>query len=149
MIELTELNEVARDFGQSSPPTPLQADLRRLKSEWQVQLVATVVENSDPTDVDAPVVWTPSSERSDGGVQATELIEPLGQAGRPARLALLFGNEANGLDPEWLELCDRRLTIPMHAADSLNVAVAAGIFLYHFTTSALDAFPTGQSVSTS
>ena len=28
----------------------------------------------------------------------------------------------------------RRVTIPMHhGTDSLNVAVAAGIFLYHFT----------------
>ncbi|GDY08253.1 MAG: RNA methyltransferase [Planctomycetota bacterium] len=112
----------------------LTADLRRLKSEWRVQLAATIVENTDPTDDDV-------------GVRATELAEPLGQAGRPARLALLFGNEANGLGPEWLEQCDRRLTIPMQAADSLNVAVAAGIFLHHFTTSAFDATPKGQSVS--
>ncbi|MFM9963606.1 MAG: TrmH family RNA methyltransferase [Planctomycetaceae bacterium] len=105
----------------------LNADLRRLKSEWQVQLAATVVENTDPTDDDD----------DDVGVRATEHAEPLSQAGRPARLALLFGNEANGLGPEWLELCDRRLTIPMRAADSLNVAIAAGIFLHHFTTSVL------------
>jgi tRNA G18 (ribose-2'-O)-methylase SpoU len=30
--------------------------------------------------------------------------------------------------------CDRRVTIPMQlGTDSLNVAVAAGIILYHFT----------------
>lgn len=109
----------------------LKADLQRLKSEWQVQLAATVVENSDPTDGDGIVVRTPTSGRPDVGIRATE---PLGNARRPARLALLFGNEANGLGSEWLELCDRQLTIPMRAADSLNVAVAAGIFLYHFTT---------------
>ena len=114
----------------------LNADLQRLKSEWQVQLAATVVENSDPTD---------------GGevVRATKTTEPLALAGRPARLALLFGNEANGLGSEWLELCDRRLTIPMRAADSLNVAIAAGIFLYHFTASAPAAPPVAQSVSIS
>ena len=40
-----------------------------------------------------------------------------------------------GLGPEWLEVCDRRVTIPMRpSVDSLNVAVAAGIFLYHFAT---------------
>ncbi len=126
----------------------LGADLLRLKSEWQVQLDATVVENDDPTDNNY-VAWTPSSERSDEGVQATGLAEPLGQARRPSKLALLFGNEANGLGPEWLDLCDRRLTIPMRAADSLNVAIAAGIFLYHFTNSALDAPPIGHGVSTS
>ena len=117
----------------------LNADLRRLKSEWQVQLAATVVANSDPTDEDE-VVRTPTSGHP-------KFAEPLGLADRPARLALLFGNEANGLGPEWLDLCDRRLTIPMRAADSLNVAIAAGIFLYHFTTSALDAPTSGQSVS--
>jgi len=48
-------------------------------------------------------------------------------------VALLLGNENSGLDAEWLEMCDRRVTIPMHSGtDSLNVAVAAGIFLHHF-----------------
>lgn len=114
----------------------LSADLRRLKAEWQVQLAGTVVENSDPTD------GIPE-------VRATGTAEPLGQAGRAARLALLFGNEANGLGPEWLELCDRQLTIPMREADSLNVAIAAGIFLYHFTTSACDVSPNVTRVSSS
>lgn len=122
----------------------LNADLRRLKSEWQVQLAATVVENDDPTDDGEKVTWTPSSERSDEGVQPTE---PLGHAGRPARLALLFGNEANGLGAEWLEFCDRRLTIPMRGADSLNVAIAAGIFLHHFTSATPDASLIGKHVS--
>ena len=124
----------------------LSADLHRLKSEWQVQLAATVVAQNDPTDEDG-VVRTPTSGRPK--VPTTEFAEPLGQVRRPARLALLFGNEANGLAPEWLELCDRRLTIPMQAADSLNVAVAAGIFLYHFTTSPLDAPPVTRNVSIS
>ncbi len=114
----------------------LHADLQRLKSEWQVQLAATVVENSDPTD---EVVVTRTQWNA----------EPLKLARRPSRVALLFGNEANGLGPDWLELCDRRLTIPMQAADSLNVAVAAGIFLYHFTHTALDAPARDHGVSTS
>lgn len=126
----------------------LNADLQRLKSEWQVQLAATVVENSDPTDED-PGARTPPSECSDECGQTKQAAEPLHGSGRPARLALLFGNEANGLGPEWLSLCDRRLTIPMRAADSLNVAIAAGIFLYHFTNSAVDAPSIGHDVSNS
>ncbi len=126
----------------------LNADLLRLKSEWQVQLAATVVENDDPTD-DDQMVRTPTSGLPDLGVRATTTAEPLAHAGRPARLALLFGNEANGLGSEWLDLCDRRLTIPMRAADSLNVAIAAGIFLYHFTNSALDTPSIGHDVSKS
>ena len=62
--------------------------------------------------------------------------EHLAGAQRVARQALLFGSEGHGLADEWLRLCDRRITLPMHSGiDSLNVAIAAAIFLYHFTQS--------------
>jgi tRNA G18 (ribose-2'-O)-methylase SpoU len=49
------------------------------------------------------------------------------------RIALLFGNEAQGLSREHIALCDDKVTIPMRlGTDSLNVAVAAGIILYHY-----------------
>jgi tRNA G18 (ribose-2'-O)-methylase SpoU len=38
------------------------------------------------------------------------------------------------LSEQDITACDRRVTLPMKlGTDSLNVAVAAGIFLYHFT----------------
>jgi tRNA G18 (ribose-2'-O)-methylase SpoU len=50
-----------------------------------------------------------------------------------SHIALLLGNEDSGLGTEWLEMCDHRVTIPMQSGtDSLNVTVAAGIFLHHF-----------------
>jgi tRNA G18 (ribose-2'-O)-methylase SpoU len=50
----------------------------------------------------------------------------------PSRAAILLGSEGHGLDRELISLCDDRVTIPMHGGtDSLNVAVAAGIVLYH------------------
>lgn len=53
---------------------------------------------------------------------------------RPARLALVLGREAPGVDAAVLAACDGAVTIPMRpGAESLNVAVAAGILLYHFT----------------
>ena len=59
--------------------------------------------------------------------------QPLENAARCDRIALLFGGEAQGLPPEIVQACDRRVTIPMKlGTDSLNVAVAAGICLYHF-----------------
>jgi len=59
--------------------------------------------------------------------------EPLASAGRGERLALLLGSEGHGLSSEWLELAHRRVTIPMQLGiDSLNVAVAAAVLLYHF-----------------
>jgi len=84
----------------------LERDLRALREDWGFELVAAVLE------ADA---------------------QPLHQAQRPDRLALMLGNEAKGLSPEHLALCHRRLTIPMQCGtDSLNVAIAAAVFLYHF-----------------
>lgn len=85
----------------------LAAELDRLRREFAFELAATVL------DADA---------------------EPLDRAARPNRIALLFGSEGHGLDRSLVERCDHRLTIAMQrGTDSLNVAVAAGIFLYHFT----------------
>jgi tRNA G18 (ribose-2'-O)-methylase SpoU len=61
--------------------------------------------------------------------------EPLNTFARPPRFALLLGSEGHGLSPEMIARSDHRLTIPMRAGvDSLNVAVAAGIFLHHLLT---------------
>jgi len=66
---------------------------------------------------------------------ATVLDErALDLAGLPPhpRRVLLLGNEDAGLSATLVDRCDRRITIPMsHGVDSLNVAVASGIFLYH------------------
>ena len=86
----------------------LERDLHRLREEWGMELIATVLDAS---------------------------AEPLDRAGRAERIGILFGGEAQGLERRFVEQCSRRVTIPMHyGTDSLNVAVAAGIFLYHFTT---------------
>jgi tRNA G18 (ribose-2'-O)-methylase SpoU len=82
-------------------------DMARLKTEWKVELIATVL---DPS------------------------AEPLTEARSAPRMGILFGGEAQGLSHELIETCDRRVTIPMKlGTDSLNVSVAAGIVLYRFT----------------
>jgi len=82
----------------------LAKDLRWLKQDRGVERIGTVV-----------------------GMQAEELA----QFRRAQRTAVLFGNEAQGLGQRWLELCDRRVTIPMQlGTDSLNVHVAAAVVLY-------------------
>jgi len=85
----------------------LVRDLARLRDEWKVESIATVL------DADA---------------------EPLSRADRADRIAILFGGEAQGLSEEIAAACDRQVTIPMKlGTDSLNVAVAAGVVMYHFT----------------
>lgn len=57
---------------------------------------------------------------------------PLAKSVRQPRSVLMLGNEADGLDAAEIALADQVLSIPMsNGTDSLNVAVAAGIFLYH------------------
>jgi tRNA G18 (ribose-2'-O)-methylase SpoU len=85
----------------------LLADLKRLKQVCSVELAAAVV---DPQ------------------------AEPLADVPWPARAGVLMGNEYTGLSQEWLDVCDRRVTIPMvPGVDSLNLGVSAGIFLYEMT----------------
>jgi RNA methyltransferase, TrmH family len=46
---------------------------------------------------------------------------------------ILLGSEQKGLLPEHVEVCDLVVSLPMRGrASSLNLAVAAGIFLYQF-----------------
>jgi len=46
-------------------------------------------------------------------------------------LALVLGNEVNGLSPQILRYCDKKIAIPMYGRkESLNVAVAAGVALF-------------------
>lgn len=93
--------------------THLIADLHRLRHEWKVQLAATVLDNA---------------------------AEPLASCRRPRRFGIAFGNEAHGLTREQIAACDRTVTIPMGlGTDSLNVAIAAGIFLFHFTQERVNA----------
>jgi tRNA G18 (ribose-2'-O)-methylase SpoU len=88
----------------------LPAELQRLKASYGFELVATVLED--------------------------DTAEPLCATHWRPRTALLFGNEFEGLSSEYLDLCDRRLTIAMQpGTDSLNVGVAAGIFVYEVTRS--------------
>ncbi len=56
---------------------------------------------------------------------------PRRQAGKNYNLALVFGNEVEGLSKEDLKLCDLVAALPMHGnKESLNVAVCAGVVLY-------------------
>jgi TrmH family RNA methyltransferase len=82
-----------------------------------------------PADVAEFVAWC-----RDAGVEvwaATADGAPLARSAPPERLALVVGNEGAGVRPELRELSVRQVAIPLtRGAESLNVAVAAGILLY-------------------
>ena len=55
----------------------------------------------------------------------------------PDRIALLLGEEVDGIAPEWLALADDIIEIPMFGQkESFNVSVAAGIALYELAKTA-------------
>lgn len=57
--------------------------------------------------------------------------ENLYKADLKGRLAFVMGNEANGVSPALLAAADKRVFIPMQGrAESLNVAMAAGIVMF-------------------
>jgi tRNA G18 (ribose-2'-O)-methylase SpoU len=67
---------------------------------------------------------------------ADPVAETFASVERPRRIGLVLGDEHQGINPEWLALCRRAVTIRMRpGASSLNVAVAAGILIYHFSGS--------------
>jgi tRNA G18 (ribose-2'-O)-methylase SpoU len=85
----------------------LARDAERLRTIWGVELVAAVAEPG---------------------------AEPLDTFVRRNRTAIVLGSEHDGVSGDWLARSDRRVTIPMRAgAESLNVAVAAGILLFGLT----------------
>jgi tRNA G18 (ribose-2'-O)-methylase SpoU len=85
----------------------LQRDLTVLRGPGGVELVAAVIDST--AESLERFAWAPRS-------------------------ALLLGNEAHGLEPGLVALCERRVTIGMHGGtDSLNVAQAAAILLYEMT----------------
>lgn len=91
---------------QISRSERLEDDLERLRDTYGFEFHATVIDGS-----------------------ATALVSMV----PPKKVGLLLGSEAHGLSDQWLAVADQRVTIPMDlGADSLNVAVAAGIFMHHY-----------------
>ena len=59
--------------------------------------------------------------------------EVLNRVTPPPKVGLLLGSEADGLDAKLVALVHHKVTIPMAlSTDSLNVGVAAGIFMHHY-----------------
>lgn len=73
---------------------------------------------------------------AENGVQTCAAVvdrdaEILGSFPMPESCCVLIGNEGNGLPRAVSDACARRLTIPMSpASNSLNAAMAAGLFLW-------------------
>lgn len=52
---------------------------------------------------------------------------------KPTKYALILGNEGRGVNPKYLQMTNQNIYIPINKElESLNVAVAGAIIMYHF-----------------
>jgi tRNA G18 (ribose-2'-O)-methylase SpoU len=88
-------------------------------------------------DLKSDLQWLQETARVDlFATVLDDLADPLGEVIAPPRWGLLLGNESSGIPPSLQALCRMRVTLPMQrSTDSLNVSVAAGIFIHHFSAS--------------
>lgn len=64
-------------------------------------------------------------------LEKTEESVDIAKAKFKSPLALVVGNEVEGIEAEILELCDKAVYIPMQGKkESLNVSIAGGIAMY-------------------
>ncbi|MRG87648.1 TrmH family RNA methyltransferase [Salinibacillus xinjiangensis] len=77
--------------------------------------------------------WMDTLKQQEYHIWATALqdAQPLNNEDLPQKLAVIFGNEGNGVQKELLNKADRRVFIPIKGqAESLNVSIASGIIMY-------------------
>ena len=61
-------------------------------------------------------------------------VIPLKELPTEEPLAIIFGNEHNGLDAEWNDFIDYKFSIPMHGmVESFNISVSAALALHDIT----------------
>jgi tRNA G18 (ribose-2'-O)-methylase SpoU len=120
------------DFVLVGPSCPDLFSRRVLRVSMGSVLSQRVIQSRD---LHADLCWLREQVDFEGvATVLDDAAESLEESRRAKRTALFFGTEGEGLEDEWLGYCSRRVTIPMQAGtDSLNVASAAAIFLYHYT----------------
>jgi RNA methyltransferase, TrmH family len=77
--------------------------------------------------------WLKSLKEQDFVIWATSLshAKDVKEVTIPKHVGIIFGNEGKGVNPSLLEQADERVYLPISGqAESLNVSIAAGIFMY-------------------
>lgn len=108
----------------------------RRKTDKAVHKTALGAENSVPWEFTEDISGCLRRLRADGyeivALEQTGRAADLNSFAPPEKTALIIGNELNGIDPEVLNGIKQHIQIPMIGKkESLNVASAASIALYH------------------
>lgn len=125
-----------------SPYPTLENDTRlphiREKITAQIHKTALGAETFVPFSHSPNIIATIHQLKAKGytiaGLEQDATSVMLSQYRAPQKLALLLGEEVEGITSELRAMCDTLLEIPMHGQkESFNVSVAAGIALYSLT----------------
>jgi 23S rRNA (guanosine2251-2'-O)-methyltransferase len=122
-------------------PYPAKTDDERLphiqaKIGRQIQKTALGAQDSVEWDYQADLITLIESFKSDGFImlaleQSPRAVE-LQDYESSGDIVLIVGNEVEGIENEILSVCDEVVVIPMAGKkESYNVAVAAGMALFH------------------
>lgn len=109
----------------AAPPKP-QIDKVSLGAETWIPF-----EKIELTDLESTIQNLKEEGFEIIALEKTEKSTDMAQAEFGEKVALIVGNEVDGVGEEILKLCDKIVHIPMFGKkESLNVSVAAGIALY-------------------
>jgi len=122
-------------------PYPKRANDTRLphiaeKLHSQIHKTALGAEESVPFEYHEmpPIALLKESGYRILGLEQDTRSVPLSAYASPAKIALILGEEVEGINAELLAECDDVLEIPMKGnKESFNVSVAAGIALYQLS----------------
>lgn len=67
------------------------------------------------------------------GAMLDDSAKRLGETVFPDKTAVVIGSEGRGISPEVVEICDKKIYIPIKGAESLNAAMAATVLLWELS----------------
>lgn len=121
------------------PLTPGDTRLPHISEKLTTQIHKTALGAESMVPFEYQEIPALEDLRQDGyrivGLEQHERSVPLSEYKIPEKIALILGEEVEGIESALLDHCQDIIEIPMHGhKESFNVSVAAGIALYALTT---------------
>ena len=111
-------------IGETTDPFSLEATRATMGSIFNVELVRMTLEEF--------INWRRSWSGLVIGTHLEGAVDYRAVDYAADPVLLVMGNEQQGMPDELASICDRLVLIPMHgSADSLNLAIATGVMLFH------------------
>lgn len=118
------------------PKQPHDQRLPHLVTKIDNQIIKTALGAEKTLGIHSEITQVISGLKEEGyciaAIEQAESSKKLPEFEPPEKIALIVGREVEGLEAEFLDLCDEVVEIPMFGKkESFNVAQAAAMTLYH------------------